>query len=404
MSIENENQVVITGIGIVTSQGVGVDVHEKLLSSAAHLTPVINDEIVAPYPVHALPEIDWNEQISRRGDQRQMGNWQKLGVFAAGLALDDAGFKEDLDACATMDMIVCAGGGERDIDVDTMIIDEAHNRNDKDVLLNEKLRSELRPTLFLSQLSNLMAGNISIVHKVTGSSRTFMGEEGSGVSSIDTAYARIRSGQSSHCLVGGAFVAEREDVLYTHEAINELELSPARPFWQRNGADNNGRGGMVLGTAGVFLVLESRKHADDRGAKIYASLDNIAGDSGPRDEAAFNARLTQLNDDVKGTDTDTTLVVSGASGAKKASIVERSFLEKNFSKSTIRTSSALFGHTIEAQFPLGIALASIALKNGAKLGTFTQDIDTPMTSAAEKAIVTIIGHSRSEGFASLSKV
>ena len=38
--------------------------------------------------------------------------------------------------------------------------------------------SDLRPTLFLAQLSNLLAGNISIVHGVTGSSRTFMGEEG----------------------------------------------------------------------------------------------------------------------------------------------------------------------------------------------------------------------------------
>src|SRR3712207_8516744 len=35
----------------------------------------------------------------------------------------------------------------------------------------------LRPTLFLAQLSNLLAGNISIVHGVAGSSRTFMGEE-----------------------------------------------------------------------------------------------------------------------------------------------------------------------------------------------------------------------------------
>ena len=77
---------------------------------------------------------------------------------------------------ATMDMIVAAGGGERDIAVDTLVVDEAANSNDRERMLNEKLMSELRPTLFLSQLSNLMAGNISIVHKVTGSSRTFMGE------------------------------------------------------------------------------------------------------------------------------------------------------------------------------------------------------------------------------------
>ena len=86
-------------------------------------------------------------------------------------------------------------------------------RNDLGVLLNEKLTTELRPTLFLAQLSNLLAGNISIVHKVTGSSRTFMGEEGSGVSAVETAAARIRSGQSTHALVGGAFSAEHPDML-----------------------------------------------------------------------------------------------------------------------------------------------------------------------------------------------
>ena len=51
--------------------------------------------------------------------------------------------------------------------------------------------SDLRPTLFLAQLSNLLAGNISIVHGVTGSSRTFMGEEAAGVDAVRIALARI---------------------------------------------------------------------------------------------------------------------------------------------------------------------------------------------------------------------
>lgn len=71
-------------------------------------------------------------------------------------------------------MVVAAGGGERDEAVDAAILAASESRNDRDVLLNEKLTTELRPTLFLAQLSNLLAGNISIVHKVTGSSRTFM--------------------------------------------------------------------------------------------------------------------------------------------------------------------------------------------------------------------------------------
>ncbi len=116
-----------------------------------------------------------------------------------------------------MDMIVAAGGGERDEAVDAGHPRRLDTRNDRDVLLNEKLTTELRPTLFLAQLSNLLAGNISIVHKVTGSSRTFMGEEGAGISAVETAAARIRSGQSTHALVGGAFQTEHSDMLLAYE-------------------------------------------------------------------------------------------------------------------------------------------------------------------------------------------
>ena len=56
--------------------------------------------------------------------------------------------------------------------------------------------SDLRPTLFLAQLPNLLAGNISLVHGVVGSSRTFMGEEASGADALRVAHARIAAGQS----------------------------------------------------------------------------------------------------------------------------------------------------------------------------------------------------------------
>jgi 3-oxoacyl-[acyl-carrier-protein] synthase II len=85
----------------------------------------VETERFKPYPVHPMPEIDWSQQIAKRGDQRQMENWQRLGVFTAGLALDDAGLKDNAEACGTMDMIVAAGGGERDIKVDSLIVDEA---------------------------------------------------------------------------------------------------------------------------------------------------------------------------------------------------------------------------------------------------------------------------------------
>ena len=103
------------------------------------MAPKLDTEQFPPYLVHPLPEIDWNLQIPKRGDQRQMETWQRLGTYTAGLALDDAGIKEDEALCASMDMIVAAGGGERDVEVDKLILGEARASSERDVMLNEKL-------------------------------------------------------------------------------------------------------------------------------------------------------------------------------------------------------------------------------------------------------------------------
>ena len=384
------NEVVITGIGVVTSLGVGREAHADLLAGAGPLVPRIDRDWLPPYAVHPLPEIDWSLQIPRRGDQRQMENWQRLGVYAAGLALDDAGFKDDADACATMDMIVAAGGGERDISVDTLIVEEGRKRNDRDVLLNEKLTTELRPTLFLAQLSNLLAGNISIVHKVTGSSRTFMGEEGSGISAIETAFARISAGQSTHSLVGGALVAERQDIL--------LPLGSNR-LLATHGEDATP--GVNLGSAAAFLVLESRAHAEARGARIYARIEEVAGDRGKRDSDALTRRLARLADTVAPQTDAVQLVVSGATGVPGITAAELDFLSGRFPGAAVRGLSKAFGHTLESHFPLALSLAAIAVASGRPAAPFAGD-EVAMPAPATGALVTTVGVQRAEGMARIS--
>ena len=165
-------EVVITGIGIVSSLGEGADAHWQKLNEAA---PSANTETFAPCIVHPIVAIDFDKQIPKKGDQRQMEPWQRIGTYAAGLALENAGIKGNAELTGRMDMIIAAGGGERDAAVDGAILTGMAAAANKDQFINERLMGDLRPTLFLAQLSNLLAGNISIVHGVTGSSRTFMG-------------------------------------------------------------------------------------------------------------------------------------------------------------------------------------------------------------------------------------
>ncbi|PKA42518.1 beta-ketoacyl-ACP synthase [Rhizobium sullae] len=394
-----QNDVVITGVGIVTCQGVGKDAHVALLTAGRAPEPIVETEKFKPYPVHPLPEIDWSQQIAKRGDQRQMENWQRIGVFAAGLALDDAGFKENAEACGTMDMIVAAGGGERDINVDTLIVDEGLKRNDRELLLNEKLTTELRPTLFLAQLSNLLAGNISIVHKVTGSSRTFMGEEAAGISAVETAFHRIKSGESSHALVGGAFAAERQDMILLPEAIGAHLQGKWAPLWSRK--DSEG-GGMILGTAGSFLILESREHAEARGAHIYATIDSIEGDRGSRNAGNLEARLERLLQPAKALAPETTAIFSGSTGMHDLAEREKVVLEHQLPGAAVRGFSGVSGHAIEAQFTLGLAFAALAVDSKAKVPPFDAAHEKPMSAGTTAAVVTTIGHQRGEGVAVLS--
>lgn len=391
--------VVITGIGIVTSLGIGREAHQAILTGTSPIKPVVDNSWEPHYAAHPLPEIDWSEQIPRRGDQRQMENWQRLGVFAAGLALDDAGLKENEEACATMDLIVAAGGGERDINVDTLIVEESRKTNDREVMLNEKLMTELRPTLFLAQLSNLLAGNISIVHKVTGSSRTLMGEEGAGISAFETARARIAAGQSTHCLVGGALSAARADLLLMTESSGVADDRQGDAEDPSSVMPN----GVVFGSAGAFIVLESREYAKARGATIYATLDAVEGDRGSRDEGKLEERLSRLADRVAADAGSVELVISGAAGEPVMAAREENWLKDHFSAARLRRQAIAFGHGVEAQFPLAIALGAIAVSAGAPIAKFSAEGEKEMPAAPKTALVTALGFQRGEGMARLSK-
>jgi 3-oxoacyl-[acyl-carrier-protein] synthase II len=385
--------VVITGIGLVSSLGEGTDVHWQKLSTPG-FQPILDETRFAPYIVHPLPGIDWTPQIPKRGDQRQMENWQRLGTYTAGLALDDAGLKGDEALCSTMDMTIAAAGGERDVLVDQAILDASATRNDRDVLLNEKLMTELRPTLFLAQLSNLLAGNISIVHKVTGSSRTFMGEEGAGISAIETAAARIRAGQSTHALVGGALQTEHPDMLLGYELGGYLHRGPWRPVWSRGGAEG---GGVISGSGAAFLVLESREHAEKRGARVYAAIGPVTAARIERADGRFAEGIGELIS-ATGLSEERLLTISGASGAHLATEAEKAAL-RQAGKLAVRGLSTVTGHLKEAQFPFAIALAALAVRNLAGYPAFDPATEEAFEGIPEAVLTTTIGYHRSHGAA-----
>ena len=385
----------ITGIGIVSCLGEGADAHWHGL---AERRIKVDAETFPPYLVHPLAPLDLDKQIPKKGDQRQMEPWQRIGTYAAGLALADAGVKGNAELLARMDMIVAAGGGERDVAVDAAILTNKPKAAKPEAFLNERLMSDLRPTLFLAQLSNLLAGNISIVHGVTGSSRTFMGEEAAGVDAVRIALARITAGQSELALVGGSHNGEREDLLLLYDAGGHMLRGAFQPVWQR-------AKGMVLGSLGAFLVLEARGHAEARDAKPLARLAGVLSERSSRPAGAITATLVRMWQQLVPPPVPNGIaVISGATGAQPATGEERAWL-KTLPGVPVRATGSILGHGFEPQFAMNIALAALALGRKKLFPAVdSSGVEREYEGPLERVAVTAVGHWRGEGMALIEAV
>jgi 3-oxoacyl-[acyl-carrier-protein] synthase II len=388
----------ITGVGVVSSLGEGPQAHWQGLNTA----PGPADTTTwAPFVIHPIAALDLDKQIPKKGDQRQMEPWQRIGTYAAGLALDSAGVKGNAQLLARMDMIVAAGGGERDAAVDATILSGLRKSDQPDAFLNERLMNDLRPTLFLAQLSNLVAGNISIVHGVTGSSRTFMGEESAGVDAVRVAQARIAAGQSEIALVGGSANADQIATMLLLVMGHRLWKGELKSLWERAAAG----GGLASGSLGAFLVIEEKHHALARAATPFGRLSAVVSGHAKREPGAITAMLDGLWERIAPRlDAAGLGIISGATGAEPATGEERAFLAARATIATRATGSHL-GHAVEAQFPMNIALAAIALQHGRMFPSFDPSgFERAMDAPLRQVAVTSVGHWRGEGLALLEAV
>jgi 3-oxoacyl-[acyl-carrier-protein] synthase II len=389
-------EVWITGIGLATSLGEGLDANWDALN-ARRIN--VDEKGFAPYIVHPFAPVNLDAQIPKKGDQRQMEAWQRIGTYAAGLALASAGVKGNKEILGRMDMVIAAGGGERDLAVDCNILNLEAKGNCAPGFLNERLMNDLRPTLFLAQLSNLLAGNIAIVHGVSGTSRTFMGEEAASIDAARIALARIAGGQSDIALIGGSQNCERKDLLVLYEYADFNLKDKFVPVWARQ--ENPG---FALGSAGAFLVIESRAHAEARGAKPYARLTNVIADLARRKHPGEVTQSLQQLWSKLGKLEGKGAIITGATGAEPVTSEERAFLSQH-ADFAVRATGTMFGHTMETQFPLGLGLAALSISRSALFPpNDPTGLEIEMPQPPTQIIVVGAGHWRGEGMALVEAV
>ena len=387
-------EVWITGIGIVSSLGEGNEATWQAFSAGP---PNIDCTSFAPYVVHRLAAVDFAKLIPK-SDLRMMDTWQRIGTYAAGLALENAGINGDSAILAHTDLMVVAGGGERDTVLDCRLLAQSRGAPNRARLFNETFMNELRPTLFLSQLSNMLAGNISVVHDVTGSSRTFMGEE-AGIESLRVAHARVAAGQSDIVLLGGAHNGESKDVLLFCETGNLALKENFAPVFERQDRG----GGIALGSFGAFLVIESKAHATARKARPMARLAAVVTDRVNRSRVGVDRSFERMWKTLAAPEQDRIAVLSGACGAEPVTSQEQAFLA-TLGGVPVRATGTYVGHGFESQFSMNVALAALASSRGkffeSDEGGSRREPDGPVA----RFLVTAAGHRRGEGLALVEPV
>jgi 3-oxoacyl-[acyl-carrier-protein] synthase II len=263
-------RVVVTGMGIVSPLGVGVEHVWQRLTAGESGIGAIQSFDVADMPARIAGQIpiggkadgnlDFAEWIPTK-DMKKMDRFIQFAMVAGTEAVEDSGWKptEEEDRCATGVMIGSGIGGVETIYEGSALIHAGKGRR-------------LSPFFIPAALINLASGNFSIKYGFKGPNHSVVTACATGVHAIGDAARLIMLGDADVMVAGGAeapinpigmwgFCASR--ALST--GYNDTPAKASRP-WDKD------RDGFVMGEGAGIVVLEEYEHARKRGAKIYAEV------------------------------------------------------------------------------------------------------------------------------------
>ena len=272
-------RVVITGMGMITPLGYGVDTNwNAILSSRSGLTKIkefdISDlpcQIAGRIPLSDDREnaVDLDDLLAAK-ERRKLDDFVSYGIIAANQALADSGWvADDEDKAYRTGVMIGSGIGG------LSTIYEAS------ILLNERGPRRISPFFIPSSLINLISGQVSIRHNLKGPNHAVVTACSTGAHAIGDASRLIKYGDADVMVAGGAEAAVCRlgfagfcALKALSSGYNDTPEKASRPW-------DNGRDGFVMGEGAGVLVLEEYEHAKARGAKIYAEVKGygLSGDA-----------------------------------------------------------------------------------------------------------------------------
>jgi 3-oxoacyl-[acyl-carrier-protein] synthase II len=263
-------RVVVTGLGMVTPLGCGVDTTwSKIVaakSGAARITsfPVhdLASQIAGQLPLGSKAEgkFDPDEWMEPK-ESRKVDDFIVYAMAAADEALEDAGWQPQTydDQIATGVLIGSGIGGLQGIE-------------EAAITLRDRGPRRISPFFIPGRLINLASGQVSIRHGLKGPNHAVVTACSTGAHAIGDASRLIALGDADVMVAGGTespvcrlaiagFAAAR--ALST--GFNDRPEEASRPY-------DRDRDGFVIGEGAGIVVLEDRDHALARGAKIYGEV------------------------------------------------------------------------------------------------------------------------------------
>lgn len=265
-----QRRVVVTGMGVVSPLGIGIDnVWNRLVAGESGIKAISSFDasnlparVAGEVPVGTKSEgkLDLAEWIPVK-DQKKMDRFIHLGLVAAIQAVEDSGWvpQTEEERCSTGVMIGSGIGGLQTIYETSIKVHDGEIR-------------KVSPFFIPSSLINLVSGYVSIKYGFKGPNHAAVTACASGVHAIGDATRLIALGDADVMVAGGAEAAVCALGIAGFSAARALSTGfndtpeKASRTWDKD------RDGFVMGEGAGIVVLEEYEHAKARGAKIYGEV------------------------------------------------------------------------------------------------------------------------------------
>ncbi|RLC47292.1 MAG: beta-ketoacyl-[acyl-carrier-protein] synthase II [Candidatus Coatesbacteria bacterium] len=357
-------RVVITGLGVVSPIGIGVDAFwESLVSGRSGIGPITRFD-ASDFPSQIAGEVKGFDPLDylESKEVRKLGTFIQFAVAASREAKSDAGLEINAHNGERVGVHIGAGIGC------LPTIEEQHKR------LLERGPRRITPFFIPKLIINMASGYVSILFGAKGPNSASVTACATGLHSISEAFFCVRYGRADVMFAGGAesvitplavggFCAMR--ALSTR---NDEPEKASRPF-------DAERDGFVIAEGAGIVVLESLEHARARGARIYAELlgAGMSGDAyhltapDPTGDGAVRAMKAALEDAGLIPDEIEHINAHGTStqlNDKIETIAIKSLFKERAKKIPITANKSMVGHLLGGAGGVETVAAVLAMDRG----------------------------------------